>query len=410
MIFSSWSCDEIKEVPEPKILIAETPLNSTTILYTQSNNFVAFDTKNLLNKTQGFTSLKIETTPQFGKMNFNKNGLLIYKADSTKAEATEILIYKAINTDSQKDKRDTLKIIITSDFSKSPCNAGAIPDVFPVKINTPTILNVLRNDRFCSSILDSTTLEVIEKPLLGTAVTENNRIKYTPKSGSEADDYFLYKICTGGTNPVCMIAGVRIDVQGNSCKTFLFPDLLIINKNVTNAQVIKVLDNDKICENYDKKSLKITIQPRFGTAIVNKNQEIEYTPTANKPALDGMEYSILDKDGKNPLRMLAEVLIREIPICKPDAKNGEMELSVTQTKDKEIEIPYGLSVAPCVEIKEVNFEKQTEFGTLRIDGKKILYKLKSSTDLKERNDQFKFVVTTSNGETLKANFTIRIKR
>ena len=410
LILSSWACDEIKEVPEPKIFIAETPLNSTTVLYTQSNNFVAFDTKILLNKSLGFTSLKVETTPQFGRMSFNKNGLLIYKADSTKAEATEILIYKALNADSNKDKRDTLKIIITSDFSKTPCNAGAIPDVFSVKINTPTILNVLRNDRFCSSIVDSTTLEIIEKPLLGTAIVENNRIKYTPKIGSEADDYFLYKVCTGGTSPVCMIAGVRVDVQGNSCKTLLFPDLLIINKNVTNAQIIKVLDNDKICDNYDKKSLKITVQPRFGTAIVNKNQEIEYTQTANKPALDVLEYSILDKDGKNQLRMLAEIYIREIPVCKADAKNGEMELSVTQIKDKEIEIPYNLSVAPCVEIKDVNFEKQPDFGTLRIEGKKILYKLKSPTDLKERNDQFKFTVTTSNGETLKANFTIRIKK
>ncbi len=409
-MLSSWSCDEIKEVPEPKIIAPEIPLNSTTTLYTQSNNFVAFDTKYLLNKTLGFTSLKVETTPQFGKISFNKNGLLIYKADSTRAEGTEFLIYKALNSDSKKDKRDTLKIIITSDFSKTPCNAGAMPDVFPVKINTTTTLNVLRNDRFCSSIVDSTTLEVIEKPLLGTAVVENNRIKYTPKTGLEADDFFLYKICTGGTTPVCMIAGVRIDVQGNGCKTFLLPDFLIVNKNNANTQIIKVLDNDKICDNYDKRSLKITIQPRFGKVIVNKNQEIEYTQTANKPTLDDLEYSIVDKDGKNPLRMLVGIVIREIPVCKPDAKNGEMELSVTQTKDKEIEIPYGLHVAPCVEIKEVNFEKQTDFGTLRIDGKKILYKLKSSTDTKERNDQFKYIVTTANGETLKANFTIRIKK
>jgi hypothetical protein len=410
LMFLSWSCDEIIQPPTPKPPVVETPLNSTTILYTQSNNFVAFDTKNLLNKAQGFTSLKVETTPQFGKMSFNKNGLLIYKADSTKAEGTETLIYKALNTDSNKDKRDTLKIIITTDFSKTPCNAGAIPDVFPVKINTPTILNVLRNDRFCSSIVDSTTLEVIEKPLLGTAVVENNRIKYTPKAGSEADDFFLYKICTGGTNPVCMITGVRIDVQGNTCRTILVPDILVINKNITNTQIIKVLDNDKVCDNYDKKSLKITVQPRFGTAIVNKNQEIEYTQTANKVALDELEYSIVDKDGKNPLRMLLGIIIREIPVCKADAKNGEMELSVTQVKDKEIEIPYGLYVAPCVEIKDINFEKQPDFGTIRIEGKKILYKLKSPTDLKERNDQFKFIVTTSNGETLKANFTIRIKK
>ena len=410
LVLSSWACDEIKQVPDPLTPPTVTPLNSTRILYTQSNNLVAFDTKNLLNKAQGFTSLKVETTPQFGKLNFNKNGLLIYKTDSTKAEGTEILIYKALNSDSKKDKRDTLKIIITTDFSKTPCNAGAIPDIFPVKINTPTILNVLRNDRFCSSILDSTTLEVIEKPLLGTTVIENNRIRYTPKTGSEADDFFLYKICTGGTSPVCMIAGVRIDVQGNTCKSFLLPDVLVINKNTTNAQIIKVLENDKICDNYDKKSLKITVQPRFGKAIVNNNLEIEYTQTASKPALDELEYSVSDKDGKNPLRMLVGVVIREVPVCKADAKNGEMELSVTQTKDKEIEIPYNLSVAPCVEIKEVSFEKQPDFGTLRIDGKKILYKLKSSIDLKERNDQFKFIVTTSNGESLKANFTIRIKK
>ena len=410
LMFSLWACDEIKRVPDPKLSLVGTPLNSTTILYTQSNNFVAFDTKQLLSKVLGFTSLKVETAPQFGKMSFNKNGLLIYKADSTKAEGVELLVYKALNTDSKKDKRDTLKIIITSDFANTPCNAGVIPDFFPVKINTPTILDVLKNDRFCSSILDSTTLEIIEKPVLGTATIESNRVKYTPKVGSSLDDFFLYRVCTGGTNPVCMIAGVRVDIQGNSCRTFLIPDLLVSNKNNTNTHTIKVLDNDKICENYDKKSLRITVQPRFGAAIVNKSQEIEYTHTTNKAAVDGLEYSILDRDGKNPLRMLVEIYIRESPICKAESKNGEMELSVTQIKDKEIEIPYNLSIASCVEIKDVSFEKQPDFGTLRMDGKKIWYKLKSPTDLKERNDQFKYIVTTSNGETLKANFTIRIRR
>ena len=410
LIFLVWACDEIKQVPEPKPFIVETPLNNTKISYNQSNNFVAFDTKNLLNKAQGFTSLKVETVPQFGKISFNKNGLLIYKADSTKAEGTEMLVYKAINANSNKDKRDTLKIVITSDFSQIPCNAGVIPDIFSVKINTPTLLNVLKNDRFCSSILDSITLTVIENPVLGTAIVENNQVKYTPKIGSEADDFFLYRVCTGGTTPVCMIAGVRVDIQGNICKTILVPDLLIVNNNNNNnPQSIKVLDNDKICENYDKKSLKITVQPRFGTAIVNKNHEIEYIQTINKAPIDGLEYSISDKDGKNPLRMLVEIYNKELLTCKAESKNGEMELSVLQTKGNEIEIPYSLFIASCVEIKEVNFEAQPLFGTLRIEGKKILYKLKLSTDLKERNDQFKYTVTTFKGETLKANFTIKIK-
>jgi hypothetical protein len=351
----------------------------------------------------------VETIPQFGKLAFNKNGLLVYKADSTKAEGEELLIYKSINTDSQKDKRDTLRIIITSDPTRIPCNAGVIPDFFTVKINTPTVLNVLRNDRFCNAILDSTTLQIIETPIYGTATIEKNRVNYIPKIGSENDDIFLYRVCTGGASPTCMIAGVRVDISGNTCRTLLLPDLLIVNKNDNNAQIIKVLDNDKICDNFDKKTLKIIAQPRFGKAIVNKNQEIEYTQTANKVAIDGLEYGITDKDGKITLRMLAEIYIREIPVCKSVAKNGEMEVSVAQVKETEFEIPYNLYVTSCTEIQSINFEKQPTFGTVRADGKRLFYKLKPS-DGKEHNDQFKYLVTTNKGETLQANFTIKIKK
>lgn len=404
-----WACDEIKSVPIPNPPIPEVPLVSSKVLYTQSNNYVAFDSKNLLSKTLGFTSLKVESSPQFGKLTFNKNGLLIYKADSTKVEGEELLIYKALNTDIQKDKRDTLIIIITADATKIPCNAGVIPDFFTVRMNTTTTLNVLKNDRFCNAILDSTTLQVIENPLFGTATIERNRVKYVPKSGSENDDYFLYKVCTGGASPMCMIAGVRVDIQGINCRSALLPDLLIINKTDNNTQTIKVLNNDKICDNYDKKSLKITVQPRFGKAVVNKNQEIEYTQTANKVGIDGLEYAIADKDGKNTLRMLVEIHIREIPVCKSDTKNGEMEVSVAQMKETEFEIPYNLFVTKCTEIQSVNFEKQPTFGTVRADSKRLFYKLKPS-DGKEHNDQFKYIVTTNKGETLQANFTVKIKK
>ena len=404
-----WACDEIKSVPDPNPPLAEVPLVSSKILYTQPNNFVAFDSKNLLNKTLGFNSLKVESTPQFGKLSFNKNGLLIYKADSTKAEGEELLIYKALNSDSQKDKRDTLKIIITSDATKIPCNAGVIPDFFTVKINTPTVLNVLRNDRFCNAILDSTSLQIIDNPVFGTATIVNNRVNYVPKSGSDNDDYFLYKVCTGGVFPVCMIAGVRVDVQGVNCRSILLPDLLLINRTDNNVQTIKVLENDKLCDNMDKTSLKITKQPILGKAIVNKNQEVEYTQTANKVGIDGLEYTVTSKDGKTMLRMLVEIYIREISVCKSDAKNGEMEVSVAQVKETEFEIPYDLFVTKCTEIQGVNFEKQPTFGTVRADGKRLFYKPKPS-DGKEHNDQFKYIVTTNKGETLQANFTIKIKK
>ncbi|MDZ7898749.1 MAG: hypothetical protein U5N85_12120 [Arcicella sp.] len=234
-------------------------------------------------------------------------------------------------------------------------------------------------------------------------------MKYIPKSGSENDDFFLYRVCTDGAFPVCTIAGVRIDIQGNTCRSFLLPDLLIINKNNNNTQIIKVLDNDKVCDIFDRNSLKITKQPLLGKAVVNTSQEIEYSQTANRAGIDGLEYSVTSKDGKITLRMLVEIYIREIPVCKSDAKNGEMEVSVTQVKETEFEIPYDLYVTKCTEIKSVNFEEQPTFGTVRADGKRLFYKLKPS-DGKEHNDQFKYIVTTSSGEILQANFTVKIKK
>ena len=48
-----WACDEIKSVPPPITPTPEEPLISVKTLYTQPNNFVAFDAKNLLSKTLG---------------------------------------------------------------------------------------------------------------------------------------------------------------------------------------------------------------------------------------------------------------------------------------------------------------------------------------------------------------------
>lgn len=404
-----WACDEIKEVAPPI-----KPVDSTVTLiqdkdfYSQPNNFIAIDTKSLL-KSSGYASIKMENTPVYGKMTFSKTGYLVYKADSTKSEVTEVLIYKMMNGNPAKDKRDTLRIHIAANISQVPCNAGAIPDVFTVKVNTSTLLDVLANDRYCNAIVDSSSFKIIEQPLFGTAVIQNNKVLYTPNNNLEQNDIFFYQICTKGTNPVCKVVGVKINIEGATCRNILVPDILVIDKNDTTAKVIKVLENDKICDNYDRKSLKISIPPQFGKAIVNANADIEYTQTANKEGNDLFEYMIYDKNGANPQKMVVQVIIRNTPECKPDVKNGQMEISASQVKDTEIEIPYFLYVSNCTVIKEISIESKPTFGMIRIQDKKIYYKLKQQ-DGKEYNDQFKYVITTTNNDILKANFTVRIKK
>ncbi len=403
------ACDEIREIaPTVKPTLTTFSLIDTKNYYTSPNNFIAIDTKLML-KSSGYSAIKVISAPQFGKYSFTKTGFLVYKSDSTKNEVTEVLIYKMMNGDPAKDMRDTILINITSNDSKIPCNAGAIPDFFMVKANTPTVLDVLKNDRFCNAIVDSTSLAILEKPFLGTAEIKNNKIVYTPKSNLYQDDILFYQICTGGSNPVCRIVGVRLDVEGKWCKNMLIPDVLVLDKFDTTTHKIKVLDNDKICENYSRKSLKITMNPQFGKAIVNANYEIEYTQTAQKEVNDFLEYTIYDKNGDNPQKMFAEIFIKALPSCRVYAKNGEMELSASQLKENEMEIPYKLFIASCVNVKSVTVETQPTYGTIRVEDKKLLYKLKQY-DGKEHEDQLKYVVTSTNGEILKANFTIRIKK
>lgn len=403
------ACDEIKEVvPTSKPVLTTMSLIDTKNYYTPPNNFIAIDTRVLL-KASGYSSIKIENAPQYGKYSFSKTGYLVYKSDSTKNEVTELLIYRMMNGDPTKDKRDTIKVNITSDSEKTPCNAGAIPDFFTVKVNTPTILDVLKNDRFCNAIVDSTSLQILDKPNFGTAEVVNNKIVYTPKNNLNQDDIFFYQICTGGSNPVCRIVAVRIDIEGTWCKNILIPDVIVVDKYDTTIQKIKVLDNDKICDNYDIKSLKISVNPQFGKATVNANSEIEYNQTIKQEANDILEYTIYDKNGANPQKMFVEIFIRTIPACKATLKNGEMELSASQVKTSEIGIPYLLYLSSCVGVKSISIETQPIYGMIRIEGKKLFYKLKQQ-DGKEYNDQFKYVITSTNGEILKANFTIRIKK
>jgi hypothetical protein len=401
-----WACDNIREVEPPQILSNEVQLIDDKRYYVQPNNYIAIDTKVLL-KNGGLTAFKLQTIPEYGDIVFTKNGYLIYKSDSAKSEVSEIIIYKAVNGTTKKNIVDTIMVNIVNDVNKMPCNAGAIADFFEVNTNTTTALDVLKNDRFCNAILDSSSLQIIENPINGTAIIEQNKIKYTPRPNREADILF-YQICTAGSNPICRIVGVRIDIQAtNSCKTVLMPDIIAIAKGNTAVQTIKVLDNDKLCENYNYKSLQVVGEPRFGKATINKNFEIEYIQTANKEGNDQFEYLIVDKEGKNPLRTSVQVMIKNVPVCKAVLKNGQMEVSSSQVKNAEIEIPYSLFLSTCAEISQVSIDQLPVNGTIRVDGKKIYYKIKP--DGKEYTDTFKYAVTTKL-EVLKANFTIRIKK
>jgi hypothetical protein len=166
LIEALGSCDRIQQDVTPKPIVDTSgELLSNRVFYSDPKSTIAFDLKDFLKETKG-SSLTIVKNGELGKtILLPSQNLLLYQADSSVNAADDFFVLKTFNTETAKMRLDTFSVKINSDINALPCNAGAIPDFFEIN-NTGTtsqtfILNVLKNDRYCNAILDSTSLQVV---------------------------------------------------------------------------------------------------------------------------------------------------------------------------------------------------------------------------------------------------------
>jgi gliding motility-associated-like protein len=163
----------------------------------------------------------------------------------------------------------------------------AVDDATNTEVNTAVDINVLDND-----IIPGTVVSVIVtlQPEFGTAtVNANNTITYTPNADYCGADVFEYEVCDDSG---CDVAEVTV--------TIACPPVLLAVDDATNTEVntavdINVLDNDIIPGTVV--SVIVTLQPEFGTATVNANNTITYTPNADYCGADVFEYEVCDDSG-----------------------------------------------------------------------------------------------------------------
>jgi gliding motility-associated-like protein len=127
--------------------------------------------------------------------------------------------------------------------------------------------------------------------LHGTATIDGNNVIYIPNPGFTGNDTFIYVICDNGT-PVslCDTAVVVVTVNPDTTPTDSLnaqPDIdyTAINTPVT----INVLANDE-GENLDV--TLIADQPDNGTAIINPDNTVTYTPNDGFVGTDYFEYVV----------------------------------------------------------------------------------------------------------------------
>ena len=150
----------------------------------------------------------------------------------------------------------------------------AVPDYATTRKNTPIRINILANDTQ-NGVLDS--IKIVSLPRRGTAlIGADNVLTYSTDTCGFTDS-LVYRICNRNG---CDTALVAIKV---SCDTIITPRVLPIAINDTartksgQPVTINVLQNDTL-NGILAGRIGITKRPRFGTALVNGNNEVIYTP------------------------------------------------------------------------------------------------------------------------------------
>jgi len=227
---------------------------------------------------------------------------------------TDSLTYMVVDADGDYG---IAKVIITIK-DRVDHKPQANPDGRGTSKNQPVTVDVLFND---SGMEDGgLTLILNNLPSHGSAVLNvDNTVTYTPATDYLGEDVFYYQVCDFDSD--CSSAAVTINVKNSNLVPIAVNDTITTYKNRSVA--VPVLFNDKNL-NDGGTSVKIHVKPINGSAIVNPDKSVTYTPKTDYFGIDSLWYLVSDIDGDYALaKMVVEVLNRENNT--PDAQDDEAE-------------------------------------------------------------------------------------
>jgi gliding motility-associated-like protein len=259
----------------------------------------------------GFGTLYVYSQPQFGNVIVNANRTVTY-TPSYLFVGTETFQYVVEDVDGDYALA-TVTVTVTDRPDAQPV---ANDDSRGCSFNQSVDVDVLFND----TGLDDNPLVVTisEAPAQGTAlVNSDNTVTFTPETGFIGTMTFRYTVTDADGDSDDALVTIRVKESVN-----IVP--LAVNDEVTtpmNTSVgINVLANDSGLED-GFADLRVIAQPMFGTAVVNSNRTIVYTPSYMFLGTDTFQYLIEDVDGDYSVATVTVTVverINHIPVANDD--------------------------------------------------------------------------------------------
>jgi gliding motility-associated-like protein len=301
--------------------------NTTRLFDVSANDYASDD---LLDKT----TVAIVVGTKNGTAKVTVNGNVSY-TPTTDFVGLDSFQYSICNSETDK-KCDKSWAFIDVVFNN---DIVAINDTVVTGAEEPINIELLVNDYDPENEMDTSSLQVIDKPKNGTfEIQENGTVQYIPKTGFAGVDSFTYRICDSGLPTSCAYASVQITIEDRNLAIIANDDFAYASED--NSTRVFVLNNDTDPDGtINPAAVVITKQPQHGTASVNVEGIVTYTPATNFFGLDSFTYRICDS---KPIIKCDEavVTINVVENLPPiavrdtiDAYNGETTGYVILTND-----------------------------------------------------------------------------
>lgn len=309
----------------------------------------------------------------------------------TNAPESDSFTYRV--TDGVNPPSDPIRVDIIFSGENSP--PIAVDDEFTIaEDSTAQTINVLSNDSDPDALPLSVS-QINNGPTSGNASIRNGVvIEYQPNANFSGTDTFDYVVVDS--------AGVRATATVTIQVTPVNDPPVALNDNVTTdentAVTINVIANDSDPEG-DSLSVASVANPANGSAVIEADGRVRYTPDLNFSGVDAFEYTIEDGNGGSDTAT-ARIVVNFVNVA-PQLTNDAVTTSEGNAVDIDV---LGNDVDNDDDELTITEVQQPSNGTATIVGNAIRY---TPTDGFNGTDNFNYTVSDGT-ETVTAQVTVTV--
>jgi len=217
------------------------------------------------------------TQPDGGTVVLNGDGTFTYTPDAGTVGA-DVFTYQACDG----TVCTTGTVTVTIGGNSPPT---LLPDVVTTTTNTPVDFDPTDNDTDLDG--DPLTVSEASDPEHGTTSVDGNTVTYTPDAGFTGVDTFLVTVCD--SNDACAMSLVTVTVADGNVAPVAMDDVISTTEGtpVTFDPTTNDVDTDEL-------TVTTVSDPAHGTAVINGDGTVTYTPDAGYVGTDTFTVTVSD--------------------------------------------------------------------------------------------------------------------